>query len=759
MIVLADGKKHIIVKRDGREEPYDESKLRKVTDWATGHREAFTDKLLKDLNVKINNKMKISDLYDALISTAVNNITELYTDYDEIAEKLYLMKIYKETYGLKKTGMYPHLSDVINRGVKGLVYGKEFISSFSPKEIEQLNEMIVPDRDFLFTYKGLNMFFTKYCKTIKTKHLELPQITYLIAAMYSFYNDDKKKRMKLIQETYDMLSLHQITFATPRIMNSGLRNPQLASCVLNTPADDTWSLNLTDANVAQYSKFSGGIAYDISHIRGAGSKISSFNGTSDGTVPFVKRLEQTVSSFNQQSKRKGSAVVTFPFWHWDVQELVMLKDAGGTEDTRARKLQYSIRIHNLFRDRVDADGDITLFDPKETPLLNSTYGKEFEKAYVEYEKKAGIRKKTIKAKDLLYQILKVRTETGNLYITFVDNINEQSVLNTYVGASNLCTEVLVPSSSSKLIREDLFLNSSTKEYEIHQIRESGETGICNLCSINLVEWVKLSEKEKTNFAYVLLRGSDNIIDTQFYPVKEGEVSNKRNRPIGVGVLNYANLLAKNKIKYTDHAANSFTNNLFDDLYFHLYTAACTLAKERGPYDEFRNSKWAQGKTPFHLSMLNTRKFGIQTDKHKWDRLADEIKTFGIRFSYVAAIAPTATSGKSISATESIEPIMNLFYMEEGIQNIPTLVSNIKENRDYYEICWNIPAKRIIELAAIRQKYIDQAQSINLYYVKPDSAKALWEDIKYAMDLGIKTLYYMKTPKSNYVEEHVCESCS
>ena len=757
MVILTEGKKHIIIKRDGREEPYNEEKLRKVTSWAAGGKTSFVDKLLKDLNIKINNKMKITDLYDALITTAVNNISPIYTEYDEIAEKLYLMKIYKETYGLKKTGLYPELKVVLEKGVKAGIYSKEFINSFSHKEIDLLNEMIVPDRDFIFTYKALNTFFTKYCKSIKNKKLELPQITYMIAAMYSFYNDDKKKRMQFIKETYDMLSLHKITFATPRIMNSGYKNPQLASCVLNTPDDDTWSLNQTDGNVALYSKFSGGIAYDVSHIRCSGSKIASFNGISDGPVPFIKRLEQTISAFNQQNKRKGSCVVTFPFWHYDVQDMVMLKDAGGTEDTRARKIMYSIRIHNLFKERVENDADITLFDPKDTPLLNCTYGKEFEKAYIEYEQKPGIRKKTVKAKDLLYLILKVRTESGNLYLTFVDNINEQSVLNTFIGASNLCTEVLVPSSPSKLISEKLYLNTE-QEYEIHQVRKSGEVGLCNLCSINLVSWDKMTLKEKTEFSYTLLRGCDNIIDTQFYPVKEAQAANLKNRPIGVGVLNYANLLASKRIKFTDDAAKEFTNNLFDDLYYHLYSAACTLSKERGAYPAFKSSKWSSGKTPFHLSMFNYKKFGLNVDKKKWDRLADDIKTFGIRFSYVAAIAPTATSGKSISATESIEPVMDLFYMEEGLQNIPTLVANIKENRLHYERCWDIPAKTIIELAAIRQKYIDQAQSITLYYTSPESAKMLWEDIKYAMELGIKTLYYMKTPKYNFKEE-VCESCS
>ncbi|MDE7169233.1 MAG: hypothetical protein K2N67_03450, partial [Mucispirillum sp.] len=276
------------------------------------------------------------------------------------------------------------------------------------------------------------------------------------------------------------------------------------------------------------------------------------------------------------------------------------------EDTRARKLMYSVRIHNLFRERVNNDCDITLFDPKETPLLNSTYGKDFEKAYDEYEAKPGIRKKTVKAKELLYQILKARTESGNLYLIFVDNINEQSVLNSFIGASNLCTEVLVPSSPSTLKSEEIYMKSSGV-YEIHQIRRSGEIGICNLCSINLISWMELSADDKRAFSYTLLRGCDNIIDTQFYPVKEGEVSNKKNRAIGVGVLNYANLLAKNKLKYTDIAAREFTNKVFDDLYFHLYSAACTLAKERGAYPDFKNSKWAQGKTPFHTIPIQLQK--------------------------------------------------------------------------------------------------------------------------------------------------------
>ncbi len=771
MIELTKDKKHIIIKRDGREEPFNEEKLKKVINWATDGKEGFTNALLEGLNIKINDRMKIEVLYDELINTAVNKISPLYPSYDTIAEKLYLMKIYKETCKLKKTGSYPHIKTFLKKGVKHKVYDKNIVSLFSDKELDKINSMIVPDRDLLFTYKGLAIFYRKYCKNIGSKKLELPQITYMVAAMFSFYDDfykgsnkdivekTKSERLKYIKRTYDMLSKHEVTFATPRIANSMSIRPQLASCILNTPDDDTWSLNQTDGNMALYSKFSGGIAYDASYIRASGSTIQSNRGRSDGPVPFIKRTEQTISSFNQGGVRKGACVVTFPWWHLDVLDLIMLKDAGGTEDTRARKLVYSIRISNILRERVNKDEYITLFDPKETPLLNEEFGEKFNVAYIYYESKSSIRKKRVKAKDLLFQILKVRQETGNLYLTFVDNINEQNMVNKFVGASNLCQEIVIPSFPSKIIEEKYVVNEDGS-YEIIQRKKSGEIGICNLVSVNLMSWVNFSEEKKKSFCYTLLRGCDNIIDSQFYPVKEGEIANKKNRPIGIGVINYANLLASNKLKYTDKEALEFTNKVFEDLYYHIYEASNILSKERGPYKTFNESKWREGKTPVHISLLNKSsnlKFDIDMDK--WDKLAENIKNYGVRFSFHGAIAPTATSGKSVSATESIEPIVDLFFVEEGIQTLPSLAPNLKKNREYYERCWDIPAKTIIELAAIRQRYIDQSQSLNLYYVKPDSAKELWDDIQYAMDLGLKTLYYMKTPKSNFELEEVCESCT
>ena len=751
---LARGKKHIIIKRDGREEPFDIQKLRKVVMWATDNNEAYTNNILESLDIKINDRMRVEALYDELISTAVNNISRLYPFYDEISKRLLLLKIYKETAKLKRTGEYPHLQSIIDQGVSFGVYDKDVAASFSAEEIDELSRYIQPDRDFLFTYKGLSMFNNKYCKAFNGKKFELPQIAYMVVAMYSFFNDDKSKRIELIKKTYDMLSLQKVTFATPRVLHSFTNNPQLASCVLNTVADDTWSLNQTDANMATYSKYAGGIAYDISYIRATGSSIRTNRGKSNGPIPFIKRAEQTISSFDQGGARKGACVVTFPWWHLDVMDLIMLKDAGGTEDNRARKLVYAIKLSNIFKERVENNEEISLFDPKDVPLLNTTFGKEFEEAYVNYENTTSIRKNKIPAKELLLHILKVRQETGNLYLTFIDNINKQNMLNTFVGASNLCQEVVVPSFPSELIDEKYIINENG-DYEIIQRKKAGEIGICNLVSINLVEWVKMNEDEKSDFCYTLLRGCDNVIDTQYYPVKEGKISNVKNRPIGVGVLNYANLLASNKLKYTDPETEEFTNKLFDDVYYHIYKSSNQLAVERGPFSTFKNTKWADGKTPLHMQKLPDNNI----DMTKWDELGAQIKQSGVRFSLHAAIAPTATSGKSISATESIEPIVDLFFIEEGIQVLPSLAPRIKENGPYYQRCWEIPAKTIVKLGAIRQQYIDQAQSMNLYYVRPESARELWEDIKMAMENGVKTLYYMKTPKSNFELEGQCDSCT
>lgn len=748
-----------VVKRDGRTELYCKEKLLKVVIWACKGDRELALQLIDAVDIKLNDGIHISKLYDELITTAANLMSPIQRIWDTVAKNLFLMKLYKESYNLKNTGYYPDYKQVLDQAISEGLYDAEIINSFDSDELQQLAQIMVPDRDMLFTYKGLYLMNNKYCiRSRKGEPLELPQHAYLRLAIYSFWKESKDVRIDLIKKEYDIWSKHIATAGTPRILNSGTPRAQLASCVLSTVADDTDSIMDTAGNLATYSKFSGGLALDISHIRSSGSKIRGNRGVSNGPVPFIKIIEAVVSGFNQGGTRSGSCVVTYPFWHHDVMNLLPLNDAGGSEDNRARKLKYTMRLHNILKERCKTGQDITLFNPVDVPLLNCTYGEAFEKAYVQYEKDNSIRKKTIPARDLMFSYMKYRSETGNTYAFFSDNVNEQNIVGDYIGASNLCTEITVTSTPSKNHKNELIWKEDGTAV-INETKDSGEIGLCNLFSINLYEWDKLTIEEKESVIDTLLRGADNIIDYQFYPIKEAKLSNIRKRPIGIGVSNFANLLASKKIRYTDKEAREFTHQIFEELYYLIYSKSSDLAVERGPFSYFKNTNWSKGETPLSLSILQKKgddhelNYPLQYD---WDALGQKIKTHGVRFSLHGAIAPTATSGRIISATESIEPITEFFVFDEGTQSLPSLAPNM-ENRAYYELAYEIPCSVIIELAAIRQKFIDQAQSVNSYYKKLGSTKDLINDLFLAMDLGVKTLYYLRTPKANYTSE--CESCT
>ena len=1099
-------KTYKIIKRDGREEPFYMEKLIKVLKWATEsvkEGEMYIEKLLNEVALKIVDKMRIQDLYDALIEIAVSKISALAPAWDDIAKYLYLLKIYKEQFNLKRIGTYPQLQKFLNRGVEKGVYDPKVIAEFTEEELDDLSSYIEPDRDLLFNYKGLRLFFDKYCKNsngkTKTKKVELPQVTYMVAAMQSHFNEphstkaEIKARLKNIMKCYNILSTHKVTFSTPRLSYGLQLNPQFASCVLITPDDDTNSLNQTDDFAALYSKNSGGIAIDVSYIRSAGSSIANNSGKSDGPIPFIKRYEQTISSFNQSGRRMGAVIIYFPWWHMDSPDMIMLKDSGGNEENRARKCKYGMKIHRILLERTLKDEWITLFDPKETAILNELNGEEFNKKYIEFENTATIRSKKMKARELMELFFKVRVETGNLYAAFMDNINEQELTGRTIGMSNLCCftgdteiltskgyrpikelsgktvlcwngyewsltpifktnkaakvyrvyfdiypedspkewtfattvrvtgyhkwfiqnkkgevekidthhlkqlieksnkkvkvrtpnyynpsydiknglfaygescfavftkieeckeleetycgnepinhsliakgvlsgncEVTVPSRRPNLISEKYYKNQDGK-YEIHTIRENGEIGLCNLSSINALQWFYMEDRDKNDLIANLLRGMDNAIDSQFYPVAEAAWPNKAYRPIGIGITDYANLLAFEKIKYSDDKAFQFTNDLMEDIYLRIYYQSMMLAKERGAFDGFKHSNWAKGLTPYHLSRFrkeNPLNIEYKNDK-LWNELSNKIKQNGVRFSLHSAIPPSAcqtldseiiyrgkngeatsitmeefirecgisdklrdqiqdsesrgwvnlekpiyipieiygetkiirklgqveklfyngksvplykitfsdgfigtytgnhmffpvfnnrihkksvsnlkigdkfeihhlgkyvtienieivepthtwsfevnrdnvyllgngilsknTSGKVTNATEACEPIMDLFYVETGTHILPTIVKGKGETRNFYEKCWDISPKRILELAAIRQVYLDQSQSFNQYYVKPDSVTDLFLDLMYAEKLGLKSVYYLKTPKLETDLE--CSSCS
>ena len=758
MIEKIKGRDHLVIKRDGRLQKYSPSKLKRAINWCTEDNEALTKQLFESLNLKLYNKIRIEKLWDEVIETAANLISDMYPIWDGVAKRAYLLKIYKESWNYNESIDSLRYQQVIDKGVQVGVYDKSILETFSEEEISELGRYTDKERDLSFTFIGLVSIMEKYAfNATKTKKLELPQHVYMRLAMYPFWEENKDIRLGLIKQRYDDLSLFRYTEATPKMINSLTDNTQMASCVLMRPDDKSESINETNGNLGLFSKYGGGLACDVSALRSSGSLVGNKGGKSSGPTQFIKIFEATVGAYDQMGKRKGAAVITFPFWHMDVKDLIMLKDAGGSEDKRARGLQYTIKWYNILTKRIKSNEDITLFDPKETPGLNETWGQEFEDLYTMYENKHGVRKQKIPARDLAFLISKVRSETGNLYIVFPDNINLQRIGEEPVFASNLCCEVFLPTKPSRSFNKRLILEFGDDKYYTKTKQETGEIALCNLSSVNLDKWIHMTHEQKTALVNNLLRASDNMISNSYYPVPDGELSNKTRRPIGIGVSNYANFLASNKCMFTAEKAMQLTHEVMEDLTYYILVGSNKLAKERGPYQYFKDSKWAQGIVPMDLyKMKDDPEYNFPL-KHDWDSLRQDIKEYGVRFSYHFAIAPTQTSGLIINSTEGIEPTKKIFEMREGTYTLPRIVPNLVQNRSFYQNAFDVGNGIINKLASVRQKFLDQGQSVNHYYKTTDSSYEIINDIIHAEEIGLKSLYYLQPLKAGDVES--CESCS
>lgn len=816
----------VIVKRDGREERYQPNKMRKVVSWAcevaNGSGEFMTKELLSDVTIKMYNRIKIVDVYDELIKTAVNKISMLYPQWEYIAARLYLLKIYKESWGIVgNVHQYPHIKNIIEKGISYKIFNRELFDKFSEEELDEINSFIVKDRDYLFTFKSLMTFYDKYCLNYtKTKILEIPQFAYMRVAMV-LMSEEKDNRLQKIKELYDNLSTHKFTLATPIMLNSGTINQQLSSCVLNKVSDDSHSILDTNKNLGIYSKFKGGTALDVSELRAKGSYISGNQGQSSGPVPFIKIVESTLSAFNQGGKRPGACAVYFQWWHYDFDDLIVLKSNGGTEDNRARKLKYGLKINDLLLERFKNNETVSLFDPKDVKELFGLVGEDFNKKYAEYEQRVGIRKKTIPARELLFKTIKERAETGNIYLFHEENVNIPSLLNRYINSSNLCvagdtkinilysgfsktieiknlekylgegdvyvtsnstdnlsvsgnefveykkitnfalmnnsanvlkiwlecgrnitctpdhkiwthntgyklaknltpedlletsergnsfnykqsrvksieyleqeipvyditvegnhnfyandilvhncTEIILPTVASTSIQEKI-VKTEDNNTEVHKSYQSGEIALCNLASINLVQYSKLTELEQQRLTDNVILAMDNTIDLADYPVKEAKVSNKKYRYLGIGVSNFANYLAEQGIVIDSKEAQELTHELFDTLSYKIITSSLELSKKLGPFEGFKETRWSDGKVPIHFA--NKKAMALtdyQPDMDKWNSLGQEIKQSGIRNAQLMAIAPTACQTidgkiKTSAGTKSLGQICE----EQGI---------------------------------------------------------------------------------------------
>ena len=749
-------KRIMVIKRDGRKEVFNPEKMRKACMWASDNKDYMADELLRDTEIKLHKEVHIKDMFQQLIITAVNKISMLQPQWEDVAAKLELMKIYKETYNISKAEEYPHMIDVLNKGLEHKIYDRKTLAKYSAQEIDQINYAIKPERDELFNYKGLVTFFDKYCLNYsKTKKLELPQHSYMRVAMALMVNEEKK--VQRVIELYDAISQHQYTVATPIMLNALTPGQQLSSCVLNTLDDDSHSILDTGKNLGIYSKFKGGTACDISAMRAKGGYIEGTQGYSSGPVPFMKFFESIMKAWNQGGKRPGALAIYFNWWHLDVIDILSLKSNGGTDENRARGLQYALKVNKYFIDAWINDTEITLFDPKDVPDLVGTFGDEFVAKYEAAKNKSTVRKKTIKARELWEKPFKERSETGNIYLMHEENVNETSMLNRYIGSSNLCTEIVLPSRASKAINEEL-VTMEAGEKRIVKRYTAGEIALCNLSSINAEKWFYMNEEQKWQLIRTLVRALDNTVDVANYPVKEGKNSNLMYRYLGIGILNQTNYLALKEIVVDSQESAEEQDKLWDDISYKIISVSVELAIEKGKFPQFHETEWSKGILPIHKANKNA--FSLteyEPDWDKWNELAKRVQEFGIRNAQLMAIAPTATSGKAVNSIESTEPVHDFFYKEEGTITVPTVVPNFRKNNAYYKRAFDCDQYALLKNAAVRQKWIDQAQSVNVYIKKPDSLMDMSKLHVYGFHYGMKTFYYLKQQKES--EDYVCESCT
>lgn len=745
MVTPVQGKDHLVIKRNGQAEPYSRDKLYAVILWACNGSTAFADQLIEAVNIKIHNRISIIKLYDEVISTASNLISDLYPQWEQIAKNLYELKLHKDVGVLRD--FYPSYQSIVDLNTEFGYYSQELLNCI---DIPAIEAAINPAYDKLFTFGGLNLFVDKYCNKYKGRLLELPQHVYMRVAIQLCHNSGTKA----IIDKYHQLASHLVTEATPKVVNSLRPRPQMFSCCLARPTDSLESINSTADLLSRESKYSGGLATDISALRAAGSHIDGNMGSSGGVKPFIKGYQELIGSYNQGNTRSSSLAVYFNWFHYQSPEIAEMKLESGKDEDRARKLKYAVKWTPQLSRAIINNDDVYLFDPHKCQDMTFAHGPELDSLMSKYSKSSHIRKRKYSARDLAFTFAKTRVETGNLYIFFTDNANSQNIGSGVVTQANLCMEYTPSFSSIDHINDSLLTSGiMTRSY-------TGDIALCNLAAFNLEKWYYLSRSDKAEQAYILVRSMDNAIDVSFYANLIGQHHSQQHRNIGVGFSNYASLLASHQLRWDTPEARKFTHEMMEELSYYTIAASIRLAKERGAYPLYKQSRWAQGLFPHELSILHNSDSPLNYPLlMPWNTLRASLKEYGIRNEYLLAPPPTATSGKAINATEGADVPRKLKTIQEGTYSLPFVVPNLKQNRDYYQTTFEVANKDTIELAAIRQKFIDMSQSVSLAYATPDSAYEVISDIIYAEKLGLKSLYYAHIAKASDLTSDTCESCS
>jgi len=773
-----------VVKRDGRVEPLDIAKIQKYTaESVEGLSNVSQSELEVDANLQFRDLISSSEIQKTLIRTAVDKIDIDRPDWTFVAARLFLYDLYHKVTGF--TG-YSHLREYFE---KGEAEGRIVVGLKDKYDIDDLNSYIKPERDLQFSYLGIRTLYDRYLiKDRENKPIELPQQLFMAVAMFLAQNEFDKQTWA--KKFYDILSKFEVMAATPTLSNARTPRHQLSSCYIGSTPDNIEGIFDGYKEMALLSKFGGGIGWDWSLVRGMGSFIDGHKHAAGGIVPFLKIANDVAVAVDQLGTRKGAIAVYVEPWHIDVKDFLDLKKNSGEERRRAHDLFPALWINDLFMERVHQDATWTLFDPYEVSELTELYGEAFNARYIELESDESVTKNIIKAKDLWKEILRSYFETGNPFLTFKDAANKANP-NRHAGvirSSNLCTEIFqntapnhykikvtfedmselildeneeitVDSGVTKLGKKVTALDSigGKQVWMVDKEQSDGETAVCNLASINLSKINTQADIERV--VPTAIRMLDNVIDLNFYPLSKVKKTNEKSRAIGLGVMGEAQMLAQSKIEWGSSEHFMKVDEVMEAVSYNAIAASSDLAFEKGTYPTFEGSDWSKGIFPIDKANPEACKLvdrgGLFGYTYDWDKLRAKVQKDGMRNGYLMAIAPTSSISILTGTTQAIEPIYKRKWYEENLSGlIPVVAPNLSpETFQYYTPCYELDQRLLVRAGAIRQKWIDQGQSLNIFIsLDKASGKYLNDIYSEAWKFGLKSTYYLRSQSPEAIQE-------
>ena len=741
----------MIVKRDGTREHLNIDKIHKVVEHAcNGLAGVSSSQIEMNANLQFYDGMTTNEIQEILIRSANDLISLESPNYQFAAARLL-------TYGVNKQvfGRYEPISlrDMIVKNIDRGVYDPEILTKYSAEEIERLDSYIHHKRDENFTYAGIRQVVDKYLVQDRSSGeiFETPQFMYMMIAATLFANYPTETRMHYVRRYYDATSLFKVNIPTP--VMAGVRTPvrQFASCVLVDSDDTLDSIFASDMAIGRYTAQRAGIGINSGRIRGVNSKIRGGEVAHTGIIPFLKKFESTVRCCTQNGVRGGSATVHFPFWHQEIEDILVLKNNKGTEDNRVRKLDYSIQLNKTMYERLLSGEEITLFSPHDVPGLYEAYfgdADKFKEMYEMYERKTSIKKKKIDAMKLFSDLIKERAETGRIYIMNVDHCNTHSSFKDTVYMSNLCQEITLPTKPLQHIDD-----------------EDGEIALCILSAINVGVIRDLDDLEE--LCDLAVRALEEIIDYQRYPIRAAEISTKARRSLGVGYIGLAHFLARQKVQYNDPQAWKLVHDLTEAFQYYLLKASNGLAKERGACEYFNRTKYSDGILPIDTYKKDVDTLVANKLNYDWESLRADIKEHGLRHSTLSAQMPSESSSVVSNATNGIEPPRGYLSVKKSKKGpLKQIVPQYQTLKNYYTLLWDMPSNEgYINVVSVMQKFFDQAISGNWSYNPthfPDNEvpmSVMLQDLLNTYKYGWKTSYYQntydyKTDPSELEEEKV-----